>query len=101
MQVISIVGFAAGTLTTISFIPQVHKTWRTRSCDDLSWGMLLAFTTGVVLWLVYGLFLLSEPIIAANAATLALLVMIIALKAKFRAQRGESARKSTAGEAKY
>ncbi len=85
MTVATLIGFAAGTLTTLSFLPQVLKTYRSKRCDDLSAGMLLAFTSGVSLWLVYGLFLYSAPIISANAVTLALLAAILAMKARYRA----------------
>ncbi len=47
-------GLLAGTLTTISFVPQVWQTWKTRSTKDLSLGMLLIFTLGIALWLIYG-----------------------------------------------
>ena len=49
MQLITLLGFAAGTLTTLSFVPQVHKAWRTKRCGDLSLTMLLAFGAGVLL----------------------------------------------------
>jgi MtN3 and saliva related transmembrane protein len=81
---VTVLGFAAGTLTTFSFIPQVHKAWRTRHCDDLSLGMLLAFGTGVLLWLIYGLLLHAAPIIAANAVTLTLIAVLLYMKANFR-----------------
>jgi MtN3 and saliva related transmembrane protein len=70
MQMITMLGFVAGTLTTVSFVPQAVKTWRTRHCDDLSWGMLVLFAAGVGAWLAYGLVLGNPPIIAANAVTL-------------------------------
>jgi len=85
MSLVTLIGFAAGTLTTFSFVPQVVKSYRTKRCDDLSAGMLLAFTSGVVLWLVYGLFLHSAPIISANAVTLALLAVILVMKLRYRA----------------
>lgn len=84
MQPITMLGFLAGTLTTLSFLPQVHKAWRTRRCDDLSMGMLLSFGGGVLLWMVYGLFLRAAPIIAANVVTLALILILIVLKAHYR-----------------
>lgn len=84
MRWITFLGFAAGTLTTVSFIPQVHKAWRTRRCDDLSLGMLLAFGAGVLLWLIYGLVLSASPIIVANAVTLALILALVFLKARYR-----------------
>lgn len=81
---ITLLGFAAGTLTTLSFVPQVHKAWRSKRCDDLSMGMLLAFGAGVFLWLIYGLVLRDSPIILANAVTLALILVLLWLKARYR-----------------
>jgi MtN3 and saliva related transmembrane protein len=80
---ITLLGFAAGTLTTLSFVPQVHKAWRSKHCDDLSLSMLLAFGLGVFLWLVYGVALRSSPIIVANAVTLALIVALVVLKGRY------------------
>ncbi len=80
---ITFVGFVAGTLTTLSFVPQVLHTARTRRCDDLSYGMLLAFAAGVFLWLLYGIWLHAMPIIVANAITLALIVAILVMKIRF------------------
>ena len=81
---IILLGFAAGTLTTLSFVPQVHKAWRSKRCDDLSLGMLLAFGLGVFLWLIYGLVLRDMPIILANVITLALILVLLWLKARYR-----------------
>jgi MtN3 and saliva related transmembrane protein len=82
---ISLLGFLAGTLTTISFVPQVHKVWRTKRSDDLSLGMLVTFGLGVFLWLIYGMLVHSMPVIVANAVTLALILMILVLKLRYRA----------------
>jgi len=87
MQPITILGFIAGTLTTLSFLPQVHKAWVTKSCGDLSWTMLLAFGGGVGLWLIYGLILHAPPIIVANLVTLALILVLLFLKARYRPER--------------
>ena len=83
MTLTALLGFIAGTLTTISFVPQVYKAWRSKRCHDLSWGMLVTFSGGVVLWLTYGLRLWAAPIILANAVTLALLVTIGILKLRY------------------
>lgn len=72
---ITLLGLVAAACTTIAFIPQVIKNWRTRSAGDLSFGMFGIFTFGVVMWLVYGLLIGSLPIIAANVITLALNVV--------------------------
>lgn len=77
---IELIGFAAGALTTVSFVPQLIKTWRCKSARDLSYAMLLTFGSGVLLWLIYGLYLHAPPIILANAVTLALISAILVLK---------------------
>ncbi len=84
MDFTTLLGFAAGTLTTISFVPQVYKAWRSKRCHDLSWGMLITFSLGVTLWLAYGVFLWAAPIILANAGERALLVTIGVLKVRYR-----------------
>ncbi|HEU4683894.1 MAG TPA: SemiSWEET transporter [Nitrospira sp.] len=83
MDLVTILGLVAGTLTTIAFLPQVLRTWRTKSAKDLSLPMLLSFTAGVLCWLVYGLLIGSLPIIAANGVTLVLAGLTLALKLKY------------------
>ncbi len=78
-----ILGFAAGTLTTIAFVPQFLKAWKTKSTKDISLFMFLIFTIGVALWLIYGIMKLDYPIIAANAITVTLASMILAMKIKY------------------
>jgi MtN3 and saliva related transmembrane protein len=84
---ITLIGFIAGTLTTLSFVPQVLHTWKTKRCDDLSFGMLLAFGSGVVLWLVYGVLLHALPIIVANGVTLVLIAAIAFMKLRYAAPK--------------
>jgi len=76
-------GLAAGTLTTAAFVPQLAKAWRSKSTGDLSWGMLVTFSTGVLLWLIYGVWIDSVPMILANAITLLLQAGIVSLKIKY------------------
>ncbi|MCE7977473.1 MAG: hypothetical protein DYH03_10070 [Nitrospira sp. NTP1] len=85
MDQVTLIGLLAGTLTTIAFIPQLQQTWRTRSAQDVSLGMLLTFIIGVFLWLVYGLLLGALPIILANLVTLVLTLAILILKLRYRA----------------
>lgn len=73
-------GLVAGSLTTIAFVPQVYQTWKSRSAKDISLGMFLLFSTGVSLWLVYGIRIGALPIIIANALTLILSLAILAMK---------------------
>ncbi len=83
MDFITLLGLLAGTLTTISFVPQLVKTWRTKSAKDMSLPMLISFCSGVFLWLVYGLLLPSTPVIVANFITLILALMILGLKLRY------------------
>jgi MtN3 and saliva related transmembrane protein len=76
-------GFLAGFLTTIAFLPQVIRAWRSRSTRDLSPVMLIVFLTGIVLWTWYGVEIGSFPMIAANVATIALVGILFALKMKY------------------
>jgi len=78
-----LIGWLATTLTTIAFVPQVWRAWKTRSARDLSLPMYLIFTTGVVLWLTYGLLIHSWPIIIGNIVTLVLASAVLAMKLKF------------------
>ena len=85
MNTTTIVGFFAGFLTTVSFLPQVPKTWKSRSTSDLSMGMLSIFSLGVMCWLVYGFLLQESPMIFWNSVTLILVLVILILKLKFDA----------------
>ena len=85
MEGTDLLGFVAGTLTTMAFWPQLQKTWATKSAGDVSLGMLIIFSTGVALWLCYGLVLHSWPIILTNVVTLGMTIAILALKLRYRA----------------
>jgi MtN3 and saliva related transmembrane protein len=73
-------GLAAGLCTTLAYIPQVLKAWRTRSTGDVSLGMFLFMVVGMTCWLVYGLMIGDAPLILANAITLALATIVLVLK---------------------
>lgn len=75
-----VIGGVAAVLTTIAFLPQVIKSWRSGSTRDVSLGMFLILNTGIVLWLIYGLALGSLPLILANGVTLFLTGTILVLK---------------------
>ncbi|MDH5857967.1 SemiSWEET transporter [Lampropedia aestuarii] len=85
MNLIDFIGALAGMLTTISFIPQVVKIWRTRSARDISYGMYTCFISGVALWLCYGLLIGALPIVLNNAIVLLLAILVIMLK--YRVER--------------
>ena len=75
-----IIGYIAATLTTSSFLPQAIMTLKTRDTESLSLGMYATFTAGVLLWLIYGLYLADKAIIYANAITLILASSILFMK---------------------
>jgi MtN3 and saliva related transmembrane protein len=80
LTLVRIVGFAAAMCTTGAYIPQLLKTWRTRSAVDISLQMFAIMTPGTVLWFLYGIWLRDWPIIGANTVSLALTSAILVLK---------------------
>ncbi|MCX6690563.1 MAG: SemiSWEET transporter, partial [Methanoregula sp.] len=77
MDMIVMIGYIAGTLTTVSFVPQVIRAWNLRETRDLSLAMLVLFALGVCLWAVYGIWIDSLPIIAANLISLILILSLL------------------------
>jgi MtN3 and saliva related transmembrane protein len=80
MNTIELLGVAAGILTTLAFVPQALKTWRTRRAQDFALPMLLLLHAGMVLWLIYGVLTGSPGLIIANGVTLLLAATILAVK---------------------
>ena len=83
MEFITILGLVAATLTTSAFIPQLIKIWKSKSAKDVSLQMLITFCIGVFLWLIYGIYLQSLPVILANLLTLIFNLIILWLKIKY------------------
>ncbi|HOX54478.1 MAG: SemiSWEET transporter [Candidatus Omnitrophica bacterium] len=77
------VGILAGTLCTISFIPQIVKIFKTRQAKDLSLITFSVFASGVFFWFIYGIMIKEFPVILANGITLVLVAIVIAAKLKF------------------
>jgi MtN3 and saliva related transmembrane protein len=84
MDTIILVGYIAGTLTTLSFVPQVARAWKLKETRDLSLTMLLLFALGVLLWTFYGVWTGSMPIIAANVITFILILVLIWMKITYQ-----------------
>ena len=84
---IDIIGYGAAFLTTIAFLPQAMRSWKTRDLSGISLGMYSLFTAGVGLWLVYGLIIEKWPMILANSLTFALALSILMLKLRHTATR--------------
>jgi len=79
----TIIGYIAGTLTTVAYLAQVLRTLKHRRTKDISLGMYLMLCTGIGMWLVYGIFIHSWPVIIANAVTLVLSGTVLLMKIRF------------------
>ena len=88
-------GFAGAALTTASFVPQLLRVWRSRSAHDISAGMYAMFITGLLLWIIYGVWISAWPIVIANSVTALLAGSILALKAHFGRVGGRADKKAT------
>ncbi len=80
MSTTDLIGFFAAFLTTAAFIPQAWMSWKTGRADGVSLGMYLIFTSGVTLWLGYGILIGAWPIMVANFITLLLSLFILVMK---------------------
>ena len=80
---ITILGLLAGTFTTISFIPQVMKTWKYKETKDISLLMYIIFFSGILLWFSYGILINNIPIIVANGVSLVLVFIVLSLKIRY------------------
>ncbi len=77
---LTVLGLVAAFCTTVAFVPQVVKTWKTRSTADISLGMFIVLVAGIALWLVYGALIGDLPLVIANAVTLVLAGTILFFK---------------------
>ena len=75
-----LLGFVAAGLSAISFLPQLIKIWKFRSVKDISTGMYVIYAISVILWLIYGIIIKSEPLILAEILTLILVSAILTMK---------------------
>lgn len=90
MSLTDLIGYAAASLTTASFIPQAWLTFKTRDVSGISLGMYSAFTIGIALWLAYGLLIEAWPVVIANVITLALASSILWMRLRFSAAASAS-----------
>ncbi len=84
LDYVTTLGIFAGVLSTLAYLPQVIKTWKSKSAEDLSWSMLITLCCGITLWLIYGIIIHDFPIIIANIVTFSLAAIILALKLQYK-----------------
>ena len=93
MNLVALVGFAAGTLCTLAYLPQALHSFRTRSVSDISLLMLLCLNVGLVLWVAYGVMIHSLPIILPNGVTFFLAFPLLVMKLRFSGKAAEESAK--------
>lgn len=84
METSAILGYAAAFFSTVSFVPQVIKTLKTKDTSGISLLMYSVFTAGVALWLVFGLLTINMPVIIANVIVLILASMVLVMKIRYK-----------------
>lgn len=91
MQASDLLGYLAGTLTTLAFLPQVWRTLRTHDVSGISLRMYGIFTAGIAAWLAYGIVLEETPMIVANALSLVLACSMLVMRLRFARPRETAA----------
>ena len=84
MDYIKILGLAAGTISSITFLPQVIRIWKTKSAKDLSLNMLGLLILGVGMWLTYGILVKDVAIIYTNSMVLSMSFIMLYFKFRFK-----------------
>jgi len=84
MNLITFLGFVAAFCTTVAFLPQVIKTYKSKSTKDLSGVMAILLVTGISLWLVYGILIMDWPVIIANFFTLTMVMTLLFFKLRYK-----------------
>jgi MtN3 and saliva related transmembrane protein len=90
MSSLQLLGLAAGTITSITFLPQVIQIWKTKSAKDISMFMLVLLMIGVSMWLTYGILVMDAAIIYTNSMVLTMSLIMLFFKLKFRKSDGRN-----------
>lgn len=88
--IITTIGLLAGILTTFAQLPQISKMLKTKSTADISYGMYLMLITGVALWIVYGIFIGSFPVMITNIVAFCLVSLVIIFKFRYESSSSPS-----------
>lgn len=81
---LEILGMCAGACTTISFVPQIKKVWETKSAKDISVHMYIIYSSGLLLWTIYGFLIGSISLILANFITMIFALCILVMKLRWK-----------------
>lgn len=91
MESSDLLGYAAATLTTVSFVPQVWRTFRTHDVSGISLRMYSIFTAGIAVWLAYGIVLEELPMILANSVSLVLACTVLVMRLRYAKEKSKPA----------
>jgi MtN3 and saliva related transmembrane protein len=83
-QLIENIGYVGSLLTSITFIPQVYKSWKSKSVGDLSIAMIVIVISSTIVWLIYGYLISSGPVLVANVVVLVLTLVLLYFKTAFK-----------------
>jgi MtN3 and saliva related transmembrane protein len=83
-QLIENIGYFGSFLTSITFIPQVYKSWKSKSVGDLSMTMIIIVITSTIVWLIYGYLIESRPVMLANFVVFGLTILLLYFKNTFK-----------------
>ncbi len=86
MNLVTTIGFTAAALTTIAFLPQVIKIWKTKQAKDISYSAYFIFGAGVFTWFIYGLLINDWAIIITNSTIFVCILLILGMKFKFESK---------------
>ena len=84
MNWINVIGYTAGVLTAITFLPQVIKTWKMKAAGEVSFLMIILVTSSVSIWIIYGVMLNNNVIIVTNSVVLILSLILIYFKLNYK-----------------
>jgi len=84
MAWVEYIGYFGSFLTAITFLPQVYKSWQSKSTGDLSLWMIFIVIGSTIVWLTYAFAIESGPVIVANAIVFLLSLVLLFFKIKFK-----------------
>lgn len=78
-----IIGLLGGTLSCITFVPQIFKTWKSKSVKDISVSSFLIVVASTIVWVVYGLLINSISVVSTNIVVFFTAIIMLWMKWKF------------------
>ena len=80
---LELLGLIAGAITSVGFIPQLVRGYKTKKLEDVSLYMPIVLAIGMSLWLIYGILITSIAVVAANAFAIGCCITLIMMKKKY------------------